>query len=61
MPGPVPLAPAVTVTQASLLTAVQKHPAPTLTATVPVAAVALKDALVSESENEQGCPVWVTV
>jgi hypothetical protein len=40
VPGPVPLAPPVTVSQLRLLAAVQAHPAPALTPTDPVLALA---------------------
>ena len=59
---PLPFAPAVTVIQASLLTAVQPQPVPAVTVTVPVAA-----AEVGRFEeaglivNVHGAPAWVTV
>ena len=59
---PLPDAPAVTVIQAALLTAVQLHPVPAVTVTVPVAAaevVRFDD--VGEMVNVHGAPACVTV
>jgi hypothetical protein len=58
---PLPDAPAVTVIQAALLTAVQLQPVPAVTVTVPVAAVAVVrfDEL-GESVNVHGAPACVT-
>ena len=57
-----PLAPAVMVIQPTLLAAVQLHPVPAVTVTVPVAAadVARFDD-VGEMLNVQGAPACVTV
>ena len=59
---PLPEAPAVTVIHASLLVAVQLHPVPAVTVTVPVVAtdvVRFDD--VGAIVNVQGAPAWVTV
>lgn len=59
---PLPLAPALMVIQASLLTALQLQPAPAVIVTVPVAAaefVRFND--VGEMVNAHGAPAWVTV
>ena len=59
---PLPLAPALIVSQASLLVAVQLQPVPAVTATLPV--VATEDVRfddVGEIVNVQGAPAWVTV
>ena len=51
VPDPEPLAPAVIVSQLSLLVAVQEHPAPTVTPTLPLLAMEATDALEAEIEN----------
>ena len=59
---PLPDAPAVTVSQLSLLTAVQLQPVPVVTVTVPV--VAAEDVRfddVGAIVKVQGAPAWVTV
>jgi hypothetical protein len=59
---PLPFAPAVTVIQASLLTAVQLHPVPAVTVTEPVVAVDdVRFDEVGAIVNVQGAPAWVTV
>ena len=59
---PLPEAPAVTVIHASLLAAVQPHPVPAVTVTVPVAAAeVVRFDEVGEIVNVQGAPAWVTV
>jgi hypothetical protein len=58
---PLPLAPAVTVIQASLLTAVQLQPVPAVTVTVPVVAEDVGFTDVGEIVNVQGAPACVTV
>ena len=59
---PLPLAPAVTVSQlVALLTAVQLHPVPAVTVTVPVVAADVGLADVGEIVNVQGTPACVTV
>jgi hypothetical protein len=59
---PLPLAPAVIVIQASLLTAVQLQPAPAVTLTMPVAAAEfVRFDAVGAMVNVQGAPAWVTV
>ena len=59
-PVPVPLAPELIVIQPTLLTAVQLHAPDTVTFTVPVPPLPLKDLRVGEIENAQ-LPAWVTV
>jgi hypothetical protein len=63
VPLPLPLAPAVTVSQlVALLTAVQLQPLPAVTVTVPV--VAADEARfdeVGEIVNEHGAAGWLTV
>jgi len=59
---PLPEAPALIVIHVSLLAAVQLHPVPAVTVTVPVAAadvVRLEE--VGEIANVQGAPAWVTL
>ena len=58
---PLPEAPAVTVIQASLLTAVQLQPVPAVTVTVPVVAAEVGFNEVGEIVNVQGAPACVTV
>jgi len=59
---PLPEAPAVTVIQASLLVAVQLHPVPAVTVTVPVVATdVVRFDEVGAIVNVQGAPAWVTV
>jgi hypothetical protein len=59
---PLPFAPALIVIQASLLTAVQLHPVPAVTVTVPVVAVDdVRFDEVGAIANVQGAPAWVTV
>ena len=58
---PVPVAPAVTVTHASLLVAVQPHPADALTVTILEAPDAPAVVDVGDSADTQGTPAWVTV
>jgi len=58
---PLPEAPAVTVIQASLLTAVQLQPVPAVTVTVPVVAAEVGFNDVGEIVNVQGTPACVTV
>ena len=50
VPGPVPLAPPVTVIHAALLAAVHAHPAPAVTVLLPVPPAAAKVSLVGEIE-----------
>jgi hypothetical protein len=59
---PLPFAPALMDIHPALLVAAQLHPAPAVTATLPVAAadvVRSEDA--GEIENEQGVPACVTL
>ena len=56
-----PLAPAVIVIQASLLTAVQLQPVPAVTLTVPVVAEDVGFDDVGAIVNVQGAPACVTV
>ena len=59
---PLPLAPALIVSQASLLVAVQLQPVPAVTATLPVvAADVVRFDEVGEIVNVQGAPACVTV
>ena len=58
---PLPLAPAVIVIQASLLTAVQLHPAAAVTVTVPVVAADVGFNDVGEIVKVHGTPACVTV
>jgi len=59
---PLPEAPAVTVSQlVALLTAVQLHPVPAVTVTVPVVADEVGFDDVGEIVKVQGAPAWVTV
>jgi len=58
---PLPDAPAVTVIQASLLTAVQLQPVPAVTVTVPVVAADVGFNEVGEIVNVHGTPACVTV
>ena len=61
-PLPVPLVPTLTVIQASLLFAVQLHPAPAVTTTDPLApidAVNVKET--GEIAATHDMPAWVTV
>jgi hypothetical protein len=59
---PLPEAPAVTVIQASLLAAVQLHPVPAVTVTVPVAAAdVVRFDEVGAIVNVQGAPACVTL
>ena len=59
---PLPLAPALIVIQASLLAAVQLHPVPAVTVTVPVVATdVVRFEEVGAIVNVQGAPAWVTV
>jgi hypothetical protein len=60
VPLPVPLAPLVIVSQAALLDAVQAHPAPLVTPTVPVLAAAPTEAEV-EPRLKLHAAAWVTV
>jgi len=60
-PVPLPDAPAVTVIQASFLTAVQLQPVPSVTVTVPVVAAEVGFNDVGEIVNVQGAPACVTV
>jgi hypothetical protein len=60
-PFPLPLAPAVIVTHAAALDAVQAHPAPAVTLTLPVVASAPVDTVVGDNEYEQTAPSCVTV
>jgi len=62
VPLPLPLAPAVTVIHAALLVAVQVHPAPAVTLTVPLVATAV-DSVVDDGRivNVQGAPGCVIV
>jgi hypothetical protein len=62
VPLPLPLAPPLTVIHAALLVAVQAHPEPAMTLTVPVVAiddVRFDDA--GEIEIVHGAPGWVMV
>jgi hypothetical protein len=58
---PLPDAPAVTVIHAALLTAVQLHPVPAVTVTVPVAAADVRFEEVGEMVLPHGAPGCVTV
>jgi len=59
---PLPLAPAVIVTQPTLLAAVQLHPLPAVTPTLPLPPPAAYDALVGEIEYvQEEVPACVTV
>ena len=59
---PLPLAPALIVSQAALLVAVQLQPVPAVTATLPVvAADVVRFDEVGEIVNVQGAPACVTV
>jgi len=58
---PLPLAPAVIVTQPTLLAAVQLHPLPAVTPMLPLPPPAAYDALVGEIEYVQLAPAWLTV
>jgi hypothetical protein len=60
VPLPLPLAPLVIVIHDAPLDAVQLHPVATVTATVPVDAVAPTDALVGEIDGVQVRPACVT-
>ena len=60
-PLPEPVAPAVTVIQVALLTAVQVHPAIVVTAVEPLDPAAGTDRVEGEIENEQEAAPWVTV
>jgi hypothetical protein len=57
----VPVAPCVTVIQASLLTEVQLQPLAAVTVTTPVDAPATTLADVGEIEELHGAPAWLTV
>jgi hypothetical protein len=61
LPSPDPLAPAVTVIQAALLTAVQVQPVGAVTETLLVPPAAVLDALVADSANVHVTPLCVTV
>jgi len=61
LPEPVPVAPVRMVTHEALLVAVQLHPAPAVTATVPMPPEAGRDWLVGEIVNEHGAAACVTV
>jgi len=58
---PLPLPPAVTVSQLALLEEVQAHPDAAVTVTVPPPAAAESDWLVDERANVHGVFAWVTV
>ena len=60
LPLPEPLLPAVTVIQASVLTAVQAHPGAAATAKVPVAAFAAAAWLLGVRVIVQLAPSWLT-
>ena len=60
VPGPVPLAPAVTLIHAALLAAVQAQPAPAVTVLLPVPAAAVNVWLLGEIEYAQA-PACVTL
>ena len=60
-PFPLPVAPAVMVSHASLLTAVQAQPVDVVTATVPVPAAAVGLADAGEMVGVHGAPAWVIV
>jgi hypothetical protein len=59
MPLPVPLLPAVIVIQPALLVAVQLHPLPAVTVTLPEPPPEPTDVLFAEIEYEQLAPVGV--
>ena len=61
VPDPEPLAPAVIVSQLSLLVAVQEHPMPAVTPTLPLLAMEVTDVLEAEIEYVQGAAAWLTV
>jgi len=62
VPFPLPLAPEVTVIQASLLVAVQLQLEPAMTLMLPVAAIDdVRFDDVGEIVNVHGAPAWVTV
>ena len=48
------------MSQLSLLVAVQEHPAPTVTPTLPLLAMEATDALEAEIEYVQGAAAWLT-
>ena len=58
---PVPVAPAVMVTQPALLVAVHAHPVDAVTVTVPVPAAAVGLADAGEIAGVHGVPAWVNV
>ena len=60
-PLPLPVAPAVTVIQASLLVAVHAQPPAAATVTVPVPAAEVGLAVAGEIVGVQGAPAWVIV
>src|SRR4051812_5831520 len=59
-PFPLPVDPAVTVSQLALLAALQPHPSPERTSNLPEVPPDGADAVVGESANVQPCP-WLTV
>jgi hypothetical protein len=61
VPEPEPLLPVVIVSQLSLLVAVQEHPAPAVTPTLPLLALDATDALEAEIVYVQGAAAWLTV
>ena len=61
VPLPELLPPAVTVIQAAPLLAVQEHPLPEVTPTLPLPAVEATEALAGEIAYVQGAPACVTV
>ena len=60
-PLPVPVAPAVMVTQPALLVPVHAHPVAAVTVTVPVPAAAVGLADDGEMVGVHGAPAWVIV
>jgi hypothetical protein len=60
-PLPVPELPAVMVSHGALLDAVQPHPAPAVTGTLPVNPAEEMLAVIGEIEVEHALPAWLTV
>ena len=60
LPGPLPLKPAVMLSQLALLLAVQPHPVAALTVTVPIPPTAATEPLVGESEKLPEPAPWFT-
>ena len=58
---PLPLLPPVTLIQLAPLVAVQLHPVPAVTLTLPLPLLEEKDALVDERAYVHGAPLWDTL